>query len=156
MNMFPLRTVSDVCRGSKGFRSHGSPPAAQGFTLLEVMIAVSIIALVFVSVFRMVSGTVRLAQAGRFNTMAPVLASQVLGQIELDLEDFTQTSGDFGEDQPGYKWTCSISEQELDLDALDFIDKEKSENFKKIVVTVMDNQEERKFEVTTWRYVFEE
>ena len=147
--MFFLRTASKpVPCGGFARESSG------GFTLLEVMIAVSIIALVFVSLFRMQSGTIKLAGAGKFNILAPALAGQVLLEMEQNLADWNQTSGDFGEEHPGFKWTCEVSESELE--DLDFIDKEKNENLKKIRLKIMDDREERSYEITTWRFVLEE
>ncbi|WP_161626800.1 type IV pilus modification PilV family protein [Desulfospira joergensenii] len=125
-----------------------------GFTLLEVMIAVSIIALVFVSLFRMQSGTIRLAGTGSFNVLAPALAGQVLAEMEQDLADWNKTSGDFGELYPGYKWTCEISESVLN--DLDFIDEDKNKAFKKIRLKIMDRQEQQTYEITTWRLALEE
>ena len=149
MVMFFLRTVSKAI-----FIARHTENNPRGFTLLEVMIAVSIIALVFVSLFRMQSSTIRLAGAGSFNTLAPALAGQVLLAIEQDLADWNQTSGDFGDQYPGFRWTCEISESELK--DLDFIDEEKNKKLKKIQLKIMDSQEERTYEITTWRFVLEE
>ncbi len=127
--------------------------SCRGFTLLEVMIAVSIIALVFVSIFRMQSGTIRLAEAGTFNTLAPVLANQVLLEMEQDLEDQTRSSGEFEGRYSGYKWASEVSDNLLDLE---FIDEDYSKGFKKITLRIMDKNEHHTYEVTTWRYAVEE
>lgn len=147
--MFFLKTASKAA-----FPAGHAGDTCRGFTLLEVMIAVSIIALVFVSLFRMQSGTLRLAGAGKFNVLAPALADRVLGEIEGDLADKSQASGDFGEEHPGFQWTCDISES--DLDDLDFIDKEKNRNLKKIHLKITDTREQRSYEIFTWRFVLEE
>ena len=125
----------------------------QGFTLLEVMISVAIIALVFVSLFRMQSGTISLAQTGQFNTMAPILAAQLIARVEADVQNWSQSDGDFGESHPGITWTCDISD--ISLDALDFIREESADSFKKIHITITGPDEQTPYEVTTWRYAVE-
>ena len=125
----------------------------QGFTLLEVMISVSIIALVFVSLFRMQSGTISLAQTGQFNTIAPILAAQLIARIEPDIQNWSQSDGDFGETHPGITWACEISD--ISLDALDFIREESADSLKKIHITITGSSEQTPYEVTTWRIAVE-
>jgi len=126
---------------------------AKGFTLLEVMISVSIIALVFVSLFRMQSGTISLAGAGQFNTVAPILAAHLIARIEQDVKNWSQSAGDFGEHHPGITWTCDISD--LSLEALDFIREENADSLKKIHIKITGPAEQTPFEVTTWRAAVE-
>jgi hypothetical protein len=54
------------------------------------MISVSIIALILTSLFRMQSGTIELAAAGKFNSLAPVLAQQLLIKIEHDPANWSE------------------------------------------------------------------
>ncbi len=125
----------------------------EGFTLLEVMISVSIIALVFVSLFRMQSGTISLAQTGQFNTIAPILAAQLIARIEHDVQNWSQSDGDFGESHPGFTWTCEISD--ISLDELDFIREESADSLKKIHIKITGPGEQTPYEVTTWRIAVE-
>ncbi len=125
----------------------------QGFTLLEVMISVSIIALVFVSLFRMQSGTISLAQTGQFNTIAPILAAQLIAQVEQDAQNWSQSEGDFGESHSGFTWTCEIFD--ISLDALDFIREESADSLKKIHIKITGSGEQTTYEVTTWRIAVE-
>lgn len=127
--------------------------STQGFTLLEVMISVAIIALVFVSLFRMQSGTISLAQTGQFNTIAPILAAQLIARIEADVQNWSQSDGDFGESHPGFTWTCDISD--LSLDALDFIREESADSLKQIHIMINGPAEQSSYEVTTWRIALE-
>lgn len=125
----------------------------EGFTLLEVMISVSIIALVFVSLFRMQSGTISLAQTGQFNTIAPILAAQLIARIEQDVKNWSQSDGDFGESHPGITWACEIFD--ISLDALDFIREESADSLKKIHIKITGPGEQTPYEVTTWRIAVE-
>jgi len=80
-----------------------------GFTLLEVMIAVAIIAIAFTAVLGSQSQSVSLAIESRFNTMAPLLAQRKMAQVESEkLEGLASDSGDFGEDFPGYTWQVDV------------------------------------------------
>jgi general secretion pathway protein I len=80
-----------------------------GFTLLEVMVAVAIIAIALTAVLGSQSQSVSLASEAKFNTTAPLLAQSKLSEIEvLDPDDLRDDSGDFGDDFPGYTWQYSV------------------------------------------------
>ena len=142
--MFTLKTASEhILRAGSN----------NGFTLLEVMISVSIIALIFVSLFRMQSSTIELAAAGKFNSTAPILAKQVLVKIEGDLADWSEHEGDFGENFPGIKWTCKILESSFE--EVDFISEENQDRFKKIEIEITDPSGQRSYKINTWRFAGE-
>jgi general secretion pathway protein I len=85
-----------------------------GFTLLEVMIALTIIAIVLVAVFGSQSQSLSLANDAKFNTTAALLAQRKMAEVEMDdYLDVSSTSGDFGEDFPEYQWELDISEVPL-------------------------------------------
>jgi general secretion pathway protein I len=84
------------------------------FTLLEVMIAVAVIAIVLVAVFGSQSQSITLANEAKFNTTAALLAQRKMAEIETaDSLDLSSSSGDFGEDFPEYQWELNISEVPL-------------------------------------------
>jgi general secretion pathway protein I len=80
-----------------------------GFTLLEVMIAVAILAISLTSLFGSQSKSVALATETRFNTQAPLLAQMQLTNILTD-EEIIPGEGDFGDEFPGFKWTLSVED----------------------------------------------
>jgi len=125
----------------------------KGFTLLEIMISVSIIALIFTSLFRMQSGTIGLAKAGKFNSIAPALARQLLVRMEQDLANWSESEGDFGENFPGIKWSCQISDALFD--DIDFISEENYKRFKKIDIEIKMPSSQRSYTVTTWRFLID-
>jgi general secretion pathway protein I len=89
-----------------GFRQVGL-----GFTLLEVMIAISIIAITLVTVFGSQSQSISLANEAKFNTNAALLAQSKMAEIEaINLDDVTSDSGDFGENFPNYSWALTVSD----------------------------------------------
>ena len=86
-----------------------------GFTLLEVMIAMAIIAITLVVVFGSQSQSLSLANEAKFNTIAAFLAQSKMAEIEiLNPEDLISDSGDFGEDFPGYIWQLSVGDVMFD------------------------------------------
>jgi len=74
-----------------------------GFTLLEVMIAMAILAIGLTSLFGSQSSSVALATETRFNVHAPLLARLQLSTLQLEEEIFAD-NGDFGDEFPGFKW----------------------------------------------------
>ena len=123
---------------------------ASGFTLLEVMVAMAIMAIVLVSVYRMHSQTLTMNTAARFYTQAPMLAQSKLAQLEVDSSGIiTGDSGDFGDKFPGYTWR--ISTEEVASEALGEI----AADLKRIDMTVVFNSDEYIYNVRTYRFVRE-
>ena len=84
---------------------------SSGFTLLEVMIAVSIIAISFVTLIGSQSQSVSIAGQTRFAVTSALLAQQKMAEIEsTEFDQIYSGSGDFGDDYPGYAWKSEISE----------------------------------------------
>ena len=81
-----------------------------GFTLLEVMVAMAIIAIALTAVLGSQSQSVSLASEAKFHTTAALLAQSKMSEIRLKQpEDLISDSGDFGEDYPGYEWRVTLS-----------------------------------------------
>ena len=121
-----------------------------GFTLLEVMVAIAILAIVLVSVYRMHSQTLTMNTAARFYTQAPMLAQSKLAQIEVDSSGITDAdSGDFGDKFPGFTWR--ISTEEVVSEALGEI----AADLKRIDMTVVFNSDEYIYNVRTYRFIKE-
>ncbi len=80
-----------------------------GFTLLEVMVAVAIIAISFVSLLGSQSQSVSVAAIARFETTASMLARQKLAELQLDdFDDFGSGSGEFEDDFAAYHWQVEV------------------------------------------------
>ena len=123
---------------------------ASGFTLLEVMVAMAIMAIVLVSVYRMHSQTLTMNTAARFYTQAPMLAQSKLAQLEGDSSEIVAgDSGDFGDKFPGYTW--SLSTDEVSSEALGEI----GADLKRIDMTVSFNSDEYVYDVRTYRFMRE-
>ena len=90
--------------------SHFKFRSSPGFTLLEVMIAVAIIAIALMAVLGSQSQGLSLAGESRFNRTASLLAQGKISEIEAvkDQRDLNSDSGDFGDEFPGYTWQLSV------------------------------------------------
>jgi general secretion pathway protein I len=87
-----------------------------GFTFLEVMVAVALLAITLTAVLGSQSQSVSLASESRFYTTATLLAQGKMAEIEAkDFGTLSSDSGDFGEDFPGYTWEVTVGNVYLDF-----------------------------------------
>lgn len=98
--------------------SHGG--AAAGFTLLETLISLSILAIALVAVYRLHYQSIDLSEAVAFDAAAPFLAEKVLSDLELaGIDGVGSDSGTFSEPLPAYRWQADIDEVMLTDDDSD-------------------------------------
>jgi general secretion pathway protein I len=120
----------------------------RGFTLLEVMVALSIIAIVLVSVYRMHAQTVSMNNEVRFYATAPMLAQLKMAEIESEnLKDIGDDSGDFGDEFPDYRWNIVIDD--VESTALENIAKD----LKKIDLHISSNNDEFIYNLRAYKYL---
>ena len=118
-----------------------------GFTLLEVMVALAVMSIVLVSVYRMHSQSLTMNTAVRFYTQAPMLAQSKMAEIEaLSAGVFPEDSGDFGEQFPGYAWKASIA------DVTSEILGEVAEDLKRVDITVSLNENQFVYTLRSYRF----
>jgi len=87
----------------------------RGFTLLEVMVSVTIIGIALVSLIGSQSQSVSIAASSRFETTASLLAQQKLTELALaGFEELHSAEGDFGDDFPGYSWKTEVRDLGVD------------------------------------------
>ncbi len=88
----------------------------EGFTLLEVMVAMSIIAIAMTAVLSLQSQSISLASEAKFSTTAALLAQNKMAETEWGNRlDLSSDSGDFEEDFPGYTWQVKVEDVSIDL-----------------------------------------
>lgn len=86
-----------------------------GFTLLEVMIAMAILAISLVAVYQSQSQSISMAGGSRFLTTASLLAQSRMVEIDaINPREITSGSGDFGEEFPDYRWRVEIGDTEIE------------------------------------------
>ena len=83
----------------------------------------------------------------RFQTEAPLLARSALARLTAPgSEPFAETSGDFGENWPGYRWELSVSD--LVLETLGT----STEDLKRVELTVSLDEGDRRYRLVTYRF----
>ena len=118
-----------------------------GFTLLEIMVAVSLISIVLVSIYKMQAQTISMNYEARFYATAPLLAQFKMTEQETkSLEDLTSDSGNFGDDFPGYSWSMAVDD--VESEALG----NTAKDLKKIDVTIFLNNDEFTYSLRTYRF----
>jgi general secretion pathway protein I len=121
-----------------------------GFTLLEIMVSISIIALVLVSVYRLHAQTISMHQSARFYTTAPMLAQNKMAEFEIKpLDELIDDSGSFGDEFPGYNWKVAINDVESETLG------STAEDLKTIDIIVSFNQDEFTYDLRTYRFYTE-
>lgn len=86
----------------------------QGFTLLEVMIAVAVLAIALAAVLGLQSRSLSLAAESRFHTTAALLAQGKMAEMAVTgMGNLASDSGDFGDVFAGYAWRVSVQNADL-------------------------------------------
>ena len=125
-----------------------SPQPQSGFTLLEIMVALSILAIVLVSVYRLHAQTVSMNNEVRFYATAPMLAQLKMAEVESESpEDMGDDSGDFGDEFPNYRWNVVIDD--VESTALGNIAKD----LKKIDLLISFNNNEFTYSLRNYKFL---
>lgn len=98
----------------------------EGFTLLEVMVAMAILAASLTAVYQLQMQSISMSAESRFKTSAALLAQSKMQEIETSnsLNNRTE-NGDFGANYPLYSWRLEITDTNM-------------QQLKKIIVTVLN------------------
>jgi len=126
----------------------------KGFTLLEVMVAVAIIAIAFTSVLKLHTQTLTMNIASNFYAKAPLLAQKIISEWEtgMTMEGFGENSDDSLEEFPGF--TFEMNHEAVISDTLYPENMEKGDSLLfKIVCTILYNHGEYHYTVKTLRLV---
>ncbi|GMT42950.1 MAG: hypothetical protein IEMM0002_1361 [bacterium] len=87
----------------------------RGFTLFEILVSVTILAIAFTSLFRLFGGTLRSIENSQKYSYAVVLGEEMMTKILFDAENFpqesSQQSGIF-EDNPDYSYKLNMAPYE--------------------------------------------
>jgi prepilin-type N-terminal cleavage/methylation domain-containing protein len=119
-----------------------------GFTFIEVLMAVSILAILLVGVHKLQSQMVSMHQTTQFFTLAPLLAQSQMAEMERrHFKDIQKDSGDFGGVYPGYVWSMRI--ETLESEVLNKL----AYPMDRIDLSVSFNNGERTYRLRTYRVV---
>ncbi len=126
----------------------GSLQLISGFTLLEVMVALAVIATVLISVYHLHTQSLSLALETRFHSFAPFLAQQKLAELTAGkVASVESESGDFGEDYPEVRWELVVEPVESDMAEVVRL------HLVRIDITVSDRSDEYHYTLRTYRWV---
>ncbi len=118
-----------------------------GFTLLEIMTAISILSVVLIAVYQLHSQTISMNISADFYARAPLLAQIKMAETEAKtLDELSGDSGDFGEEYPGYVWEVSVDD--VDSDYLGQV----AERLKKIDLTVSSRDSALSFTLQSYHF----
>ena len=114
-----------------------------GFTLLEVMVALAIIATTLVTLLGSHLISLNLAQKHKEQTMAMLLARQKMEEnLTIPFDSFQSDSGDFGPVHPEYEWELDVEDANI-------------ENLKKIRIIIKSSENEFELETMVGRSVLQ-
>ncbi len=125
----------------------------KGFTLIEIMVAMAVLAIVLATLFKLQSSTIALSEAAHFKTLAQVLARQQMAALELSGYEPDELSKEFQDEYKGYTWSCEVK---TGTDAGNFdemLSEAQTEKLKKISLTIYSPGQLRSFSLKTWRYI---
>lgn len=120
--------------------------AVAGFTLMEVVVALAVLAIVLVSVFRMQTGNLGVVERLQFNTRAAMLAKAKMAELDATgIDDDIELEGDFGDTAPGYHWRVSVSPRD------DALLGQTAQRLYRVEIRIGLNQDESVFRLHTQR-----
>lgn len=133
-----------LLRQPSGGRDRQSAPLAQsGFTLLEIMVALAIIAVAFVALLGLRNRDVVLHEYGRSLIRATALAQQRMADTTVaGFPEVGTTEGVFDDEHARFRWR-----QDVNVTPFDFVHE--------VRVTVLWNEPPREDRVDLVSYVFE-
>jgi prepilin-type N-terminal cleavage/methylation domain-containing protein len=84
--------------------------AYRGFTLVEVLVSLLLLAVVLPVAMDGVSLSLRAAEEAKFKSQASSLARAKLSELQAQNQwDLQKMSGDFGTGYPQYRWTAQLN-----------------------------------------------
>ncbi len=124
----------------------GHATGSGGFTLLEVMVALAVLATTLTVIYQLHGQTMMISSSARFYNLAPMLAQAKLSELEQSTyNELAESSGDFGEDYPGFQWSVQIEDVTSDLLEA------KPYHFTRIEIVVLNN-DENTYNLRTYRF----
>lgn len=119
-----------------------------GFTLLEVMIAISILAIAMTTLLGNQGQSLKIADESNFYFISSLLARKKMADITLSADPLGTTEGDFGDEFPGYLWR--VDTEAPDFSEFQFLSG--AEQFlKTIEVTVFTEDQKRSYTVRRYQ-----
>lgn len=123
------------------------PNNSSGFTLLEVMIAASILAVALVAALGSQSAAISWATRSKFETIASALAQAKMAEVEVEKADELQSgSGSFDEPFSDFYWRLEVNS--LTIDGLETIE----DSVKHIRLAILWGEGGPEYEVNQYKF----
>ncbi len=131
MKLFSSRYLYSAARGKVTISGPG------GFTLLEVLVAIAILAISLTTIYGSQARSLALGSEAQFRTTASFLAGMKLAELESGTVGLVNDAGDFGDEYPGYTWKTSVESAVLQ-DVREFSDIETDVRRVEVIVSRQD------------------
>lgn len=119
----------------------------RGFTLLEVMVALAIVAIALSAVYKLYSQAFDMNQSARFYTTATLLAEAKLAELAAQPpRDLGSDTGAFEDDFSDFSWQVSVTEVEAEEIALS------QQSLRQIDIVITHDQQGESFSLRTFRF----
>jgi general secretion pathway protein I len=110
------------------------------------MVALAVLATTLTVIYQLHGQTMMISSNARFYNLAPMLAQAKLSEVEQSTyEELAESSGEFGEDYPGFQWSVRIEDVATDLLEA------KTYHFARIEI-VVSNDDESTYNLRTYRF----
>jgi len=125
----------------------------EGFTLLEIMVAIAIMAIALTSVLKLYTQTVAMNMASNFYAKAPLLAQKIISEWETGMaqKGLIPTLNDSIEGFPGF--TFEITHGDVVSDVLYSEHREEDGRLVEIKCTIIYNQGEYRYTTKTLKLI---
>lgn len=119
----------------------------RGFTLLEVMVAVAIVAIALSAVYKLYTQAFNMNQSARFYTSATLLAETKLAELAIQApRDLGSDAGAFEDDFSGFNWQVTVTEVEAEAFTLS------EQSLRQIDIVITHEQQGESFSLRTFRF----
>jgi general secretion pathway protein I len=119
----------------------------RGFTLLEVMVAVAIMAIALSAVYKLYSQAFNMNQSARFYTTATLLAETKLAELAIQSpRDLGSDAGAFEDEFSDYSWQVTVTEVEAEEITLS------QQSLRQIDIVITHDQQGESFSLRTYRF----
>lgn len=108
--------------------------------------ALAVLATTLTVIYQLHGQTMMISSGARFYNLAPMLAQTKLSELEQSTyKELAESSGDFGEDYPGFQWSVQIEDVASDLLEA------KQYHFTRIEIVVL-NDDKSTYNLRTYRF----
>lgn len=119
----------------------------RGFTLLEILVAMAVLAVVLLAVYRLQAQSISMTRHARFQAVAPLLARQKIAELDLaGIETRPEKSGEFNAPFAGYRWRLQVADTRSSHLG------ETAERLKRIDLTISRDADGLEYQVQTYRF----